>query len=510
MAARLIESLWVAGITSAPNGTVRFYAPKTLTPVSVYQDDAASIVVTQPVSLDANGRSSVPLYATAPVRAVILDVNGATVADIERIDGDRAELVALANTSWPLSTSVNAALTNLATSLGGTDGGYKSSLVGATSRNLQSKLQDIVSVKDYGAKGDGSTDDTAAINACISAAGATSGVYFPAGTYLTSSPITVNAAGQTLFGVGPYSSIIKNTSGTGNAITIANVANVTIQNLGITHSSTSTGAAIQQQGTAHLYEYLDISGHRTGLTGLAGRAVMVDVQTDNNAAGAGYVAAGNFDLLYCTVNDNSSTHVSVSVPATGVTRFRVIGCSLSGGTTGAGNGSINIATSSQVVSGVIAGCRLGSSSGIGSFTNGNGGAGGTGIQFFANTGGGTAGGALSGISDLIGSVGQYSASAATATVTIDLGVSTAFKVKQPASGGTTTLAFVGKRDHQQLFSIQFQNTSAGATTWALGANIVAGTPATAASTQSTGLFMFDSDAGKIVQIGGYQTGMTVT
>ncbi|KAI9708251.1 MAG: hypothetical protein M1820_004205 [Bogoriella megaspora] len=55
-------------------------------------------------------------------------------------------------------------------------------------------------VKDYGAKGDGTTDDTAAINAAI-AAGGTCGkgcpsstttpsiVYFPAGTYLISSPI---------------------------------------------------------------------------------------------------------------------------------------------------------------------------------------------------------------------------------------------------------------------------------------------------------------------------------
>jgi polygalacturonase len=56
-------------------------------------------------------------------------------------------------------------------------------------------------VKDYGAKGDNSTDDTAAINAavqagnrCGQACGSTSVlqavVYFPEGTYVVSSSIT--------------------------------------------------------------------------------------------------------------------------------------------------------------------------------------------------------------------------------------------------------------------------------------------------------------------------------
>jgi hypothetical protein len=60
----------------------------------------------------------------------------------------------------------------------------------------------VIDVMNYGAKGDGVTDDTAAINAAIAAstpAGNTGNywgqaqiVYFPAGTYLISSPLVKN------------------------------------------------------------------------------------------------------------------------------------------------------------------------------------------------------------------------------------------------------------------------------------------------------------------------------
>jgi len=56
---------------------------------------------------------------------------------------------------------------------------------GAVTRTVQSKLRDVVSVKDFGAVGDGVTDDTAAIQAANAyAISAKRSLYFPAGDYL--------------------------------------------------------------------------------------------------------------------------------------------------------------------------------------------------------------------------------------------------------------------------------------------------------------------------------------
>ncbi|OAA70222.1 LysM domain-containing protein [Akanthomyces lecanii RCEF 1005] len=54
-------------------------------------------------------------------------------------------------------------------------------------------LGDIINVKDHGAKGDGVTDDTAAINAVMGMASATKLIYFPAGSYIVTGTINVPA-----------------------------------------------------------------------------------------------------------------------------------------------------------------------------------------------------------------------------------------------------------------------------------------------------------------------------
>ena len=62
---------------------------------------------------------------------------------------------------------------------------------GASARTFQSKGEDIVSVKDFGATGDGSTDDSTAIQAAINAARGSSKVFIPKGTYIVTKTIEI-------------------------------------------------------------------------------------------------------------------------------------------------------------------------------------------------------------------------------------------------------------------------------------------------------------------------------
>ena len=67
---------------------------------------------------------------------------------------------------------------------------------GSVARTTASKLQESVSVKDFGAVGDGSTDDTAALNAAITWAKSNGGdIIFPKGNYYVTSRIGTDPQG---------------------------------------------------------------------------------------------------------------------------------------------------------------------------------------------------------------------------------------------------------------------------------------------------------------------------
>lgn len=86
---------------------------------------------------------------------------------------------------------------------------YTASGIGAVERTTQSKLDDIVSIKDFGAVGDGVTDDTAAIQAAIESIRTTGGVIkFTEGTFRTSGPILLYS-NIVLEGEGRTSTYIK-------------------------------------------------------------------------------------------------------------------------------------------------------------------------------------------------------------------------------------------------------------------------------------------------------------
>lgn len=80
---------------------------------------------------------------------------------------------------------------------------YTASGTGAVTRSSADKFGDMVSIKDFGAVGDGVTDDTLAIQKALSAH---HGVFVPEGTYLITAPVTLDI-GRSLLGSGQQSII---------------------------------------------------------------------------------------------------------------------------------------------------------------------------------------------------------------------------------------------------------------------------------------------------------------
>lgn len=124
----------------------------------------------------------------------------------------------------------------LATSTGTGLIGTIASGSGATARTVQDKMRDTVSVKDFGAVGDGVTNDAAAFTAALAAA---TTVTVPAGTYLVNSTVTM-PAGRTLIGAGRASTTINTT---GND-TVLNVTGNNVQIDGITFDNAGTGRIV--------------------------------------------------------------------------------------------------------------------------------------------------------------------------------------------------------------------------------------------------------------------------
>jgi hypothetical protein len=141
---------------------------------------------------------------------------------------------------------------------------YNQKGTGAQDRTLTNKLQESVSVKDFGAVGDGVADDINAIqNAIIHAVNSNNfQVFFPAGTYLISSGIPLVKRVK-LFGLNPDTTIIKCNGSTSTIYTatlsgstftdnlnallgdvtskVKSAQRCSIENLGIQHIGTVSG-----------------------------------------------------------------------------------------------------------------------------------------------------------------------------------------------------------------------------------------------------------------------------
>jgi hypothetical protein len=165
------------------------------------------------------------------------------------------------------------------------------------------KYEYVYNVKAYGAKGDGTTDDTTAIQAAITAVGSSGGIIqFPTGNYAIYSTLNIPAsyAGLTLKGTGNGTVYITYIPATGNGITFLGEADqFTMENITVYSSNSSTGWAIySNQGSAAPFRYphfknVSYAGFLKGLHIGGGINVWIE---GGNQTGQGKSTAGGIGI----------------------------------------------------------------------------------------------------------------------------------------------------------------------------------------------------------------------
>jgi hypothetical protein len=185
-----------AGVPLA-GGKIYTYGAGGSTPQATYTTSAGNIAHSNPIVLDAAGR--------VPGGGEIWLTNNLAY-------------------KFVLQTSVNVTVQTLDNIGGGVDGatlagsggsalvGFIQAGSGAVLRTAQSKMRDVISVKDFGAVGDGVTDDTAAIQAALDACPSGGQVELNNGVYAITAQLTVPISSITLDGRGATIKAKNNTS----------------------------------------------------------------------------------------------------------------------------------------------------------------------------------------------------------------------------------------------------------------------------------------------------------
>lgn len=227
--------------------TLTFYLTGTTTLTTVYANSTLATPLANPLTADSAGRFA-PVYLSPSVtyRAILKDASGTTIKDVDPISFSAAGLNFLQAGS------------------------------GAVSRSVESKLRDVLSVKDFGAVGDGVTDDTAAIQAANTAAvAATRALYFPAGTYKYAPAARIDIDTKWV-GESVYDTIIEVSASYASSVFRLTgsdaIEDLWIRQAGYPKTSGSTGLQLAATATA------DFTGHmRLSRVWVQGFDVNIDV-----------------------------------------------------------------------------------------------------------------------------------------------------------------------------------------------------------------------------------------
>jgi len=193
---------------------------------------------------------------------------------------------------------------------------------GAIPRSVQDKERDIVSVKDFGAVGDGVTDDTSAIQAAVNAVSDGGTIYVPSGNYVVSTYINCSAKRVTFKGVGRASKITWTATNTAHCCfeTVSTLNGLILDSLWIAGSRAGSsnqetnGYALKATGPTPNVSFNRSSGvvncYITGCAGIAFMntcdfALIQNNRVENSVNAGGNATFGWYETLRNSLIDNN-------------------------------------------------------------------------------------------------------------------------------------------------------------------------------------------------------------
>ena len=173
-------------------GLLYSYAAGTTTPLATYANADETAFNNNPTILNARGEAEVWLGALQYKFKLTTSAN-VEIWTVDNVTSLSSLLVAIA-------ASETAIKAYYAASDGSAKVGFIQAGASAVARTAQAKMRDVINARDFGASGDLSADDTAAIQAAVNASGGNT-IYFPAGQYRLTAPITASQS-ISILGVG--------------------------------------------------------------------------------------------------------------------------------------------------------------------------------------------------------------------------------------------------------------------------------------------------------------------
>jgi hypothetical protein len=255
-------------------GKLYTYLAGTTTPAATYTTNTGATARTNPIVLDSAGRvpGSGEIWLTVGIsyKFLLKDSNDVLIGTYDNI---------------PSQISTDASLVT-----------YTPAGAGAVTTTVQAKLRQYVSVKDFGAVGDGTTDDTVALNAALQSPNI---VLLPQGTYRITSQLVFGLYCCGLVGEGMYTSVISKQFN-GNAI-LCDANGAVMQNFGVVgNGATYSDGGIVPRG-------YNISIQNCRITDTADSCIKVAGAVGSNALAATYLSVDN-----CFLNPtNAATTYSI-------------------------------------------------------------------------------------------------------------------------------------------------------------------------------------------------------